>query len=344
MNRLYTYLIIVFAATMFITSCSKTYIKSNNVAPVAADQSGLNSLFGSLRPAPQSLAVTAGSLQKVYGFNGTKLTFYPNSFKDKNGKIITSGTINIQLTEVYTIADMIASRAPTVSDGRLLTSGGAVVIKATMNGEEVFANKYGIGFKQSAQSQQPMSLFYGNTNTPDSAVAWAILGAPGVGVSVLGTVSNIDTAILYIVNGSGGYDTVIKTSAVLNYYQFDSCADFNWINCDYFYTASAKLTDVTVYVPDSSYNLSNTEVFILFPGINAAAHMNQYAVGSHAFDLSQGYYLTVGMQVDIVVATNKNGTYYYYQQTGITTINGLFIFANMSQTTLSYIETQLQGL
>src|ERR1700733_5017150 len=113
MNRLNTYILVAFVAVMLVTSCSKTYIKTNNVTPVTIDQSGLNSLFASLRPTPQSLVVTAGSSQTVYGINGTKLTFYPNSFKDKNGKIITSGIINIQLTEVYSIGDMIASRAPT---------------------------------------------------------------------------------------------------------------------------------------------------------------------------------------------------------------------------------------
>lgn len=342
MKRLYRFFLVACLAGVFITSCTRSYNNYHTIQ-VPVSQSSLNALFDSLRPASQNLAVTAGSLHTVFGINGTKLTFYPNSFKDKNGNIITKGVINLQLTEVYTVNDMITNRAATTSNGQLLTSGGEVCIKATMNGEEVFANKYSIGFKQAGPVQKPMSLFYGNTNTPDSVVTWLAPATPQVGVYVSGTITYADTSILYILTSSG-YDTVIKQGPVLNYYQFDSCANFNWINCDYFYSSSAQLTDIMVYVPDSSYNQSNTEVFIIFPGINAAAHTDQYSAPSHFFHLSRGYYVPVGMPIDIVVVSNKNGAWYYYQQTGITTISGLFIFANMSQSSLSDIITRLQSL
>ena len=347
MNRAYkSFLVVSFLSAILITSCSKSYNKYNNVTiSQTADLTKLNSLFVSLRPVPQSITVTAGFLQTVYGIGGTKLTFYPNSFKDKKGNVITSGIIDIQLTEVYTLGDKIATRATTTSNGQLLTSGGQVLITATMNGNEVFANKYGIGFKQPGQSQKPMTLFYGDTNNPDSVVTWGVPSPNQVGVYVSGTTTYSDTNIVVFVNpNTGVVDTMTTHGPILDYYQFDSCTNFNWINCDYFYTSSAQLTDVTVFVPDTSFNSANSEVFVLFPTINAAAHMSLYTVATHSFDLPKGYYIPVGMPIDIVVATNKNGTYYYYQETGITTINGLFIFANMQQSTLAYITTQLQGL
>ena len=326
------------------TSCRKSGYNGVVVSAVSSDQSNLNQLFTGLRSAPQNISVTAGFAQTVFGVNGTKLTFYPNSFKDKNGITIPKGIINIQLTEVYTVGDMIANRAATTTtDGRLLTSGGQVLITATMNGEEVFANKYGIGFKQPATSKQPMLLLYGSPATPDSVVSWSTPGTVLPGAFASGTVTNADTSIVVVIVSSGP-DTITTHGAVMTYYQFDSCASFNWINCDYFYTSPGQLTDVRVMMPDTSFNQSNTEVFIVFPTINAAAHLSQYNVATHTYDLPKGYYVPVGMPVDIVVATNKHGNYYYFGESGVNTTDNMFLYAEMSLVSLDYIKTQLSNL
>ncbi len=312
--------------------------------PVNNDETKLNQLFSGLRTMPQNLAVTAGFSQTVYGINGTRLTFYPNSFKDKVGNILTKGIVNIQLTEIYTVGDMIANRvATTTADGRLLASGGQVFITATMNGEEVFANRYGISFKQATPSKQPMLLLYGSAGRPDSVVSWATPGSLLPGAYAAGTVSNTDTSLVIVITSTGP-DTITTHGAVMTYYQFDSCANFSWINCDYFYSSPSQLTDVRVMVPDTSFNQSNTEVFIVFPAINAAAHMTQYNAATHTFDLPKGYYIPVGMPVDIVVATNKNGSYYYYSETGVNTGDNMFVYAEMSMVSLDYIKTQLSNL
>ena len=325
-----------------MTSCTKNYNTQNNVIKQPAGES-LNSLFAGLRPTAQNMVVTAGFKQTIYGSKGTKITFYPNSFKDANGKTIVDAIINIQLTEIYTAADMIGCRATTTSNGQLLTSGGQVLITATLNGEEVFANKYGIGFRQSATSQQPMSIFYGNTNDPDSVVNWATAATGLNGVSVPGTVTVSDTSVVVVITSSGP-DTISTHGALMPYYQFDSCASFNWINCDYFYSSNAPLRDISVVMPDATFDQENSEVFVLFPTLNAAAHMSRYNATTHTFDLPPGYYVPVGLPIDIVVATNKDGTYYYYQQTGLTTVNGMTVNAAMAQASLSYIQAQLSGL
>ena len=330
-------------ALTLTASCTKSYNRGVAVNATTANESQLNALFAALRPAPQTLVVTAGFLQTVYGANGTKLTFYPNSFKDAKGNIITSGIVTIQLTEIYSVGDMIMNRATTVSGGQLLSSGGEVLITAAMNGEKVYANKYGLGFKQSVPSRQTMYLFYGSTNTPDSSVVWYAPVTPQTGTASSGTNSSSDTNTVVVIT-TGGLDTVTTFSAVSQYYQFDSCTNFNWINCDYFYTSGAQLTDVSIVMPDTSFNQSNSEVFIVFPTINAAARISGYTAATHTFSLPQGYYVPLGLPVDIAVATNKNGTYYYYQQTGITTTENMVVFPNMAQLNLTDIATDLQRL
>ncbi len=344
MNRAYTYLLVFCSiAVLFATSCKKAAYNSSAVASVNTDESKLNQLFSGFRATPQNIAVDAGSSHVVYCLNGTRLAFYPNSFKDKNGATIPKGKINLQITEAYTPGDMIASRVATTFNGQLLTSGGQVQIVATMDGEEVFANKYGIGFRQRTPTQEHMSLYYGDAGNADSVITWGTPPVQQNGTFVTGTVTMSDTALVVIMTTSGTY-TLTTHTAPITYYQFDSCANFNWVNCDYFYTSGAQLTDVRVMLPDTSFNQSNTEVYLVFPTINAAARMTEYTSSSHTFHLAKGYYIPVGMQVDVVVAANKNGGYYYFQQDGVNTDDNMFLFAQMSIVSLDYIRAQLQNL
>ncbi len=344
MKRVYTCLLAFCSlAALFATSCKKSGSSNYGVVSVNTDESRLNQLFAGLRTAPQNISVTAGASQTVYCLNGTKLTFYPNSFMDKEGNTLVKGIVNLQVTEIYTPGDMIANRVATTSGGKLLTSGGQVQIAATMNGEEVFANKYGIGFRQHTAKQQPMSLFYGGAGSDDSVVVWGAPVASQTGTFVNGTITTSDTNLVVVVTSSGTY-TITTHSALMTYYQFDSCASFRWINCDYFHDSLAELTDMRVMMPDTSFNQSNTEVFIVFPTINAAAHMTKYDAATHTFHLAQGAYIPVGMHVDIVVATNKNGSYYYFGENSVTTESRMFLYAQMSLVSLAYIRSQLDNL
>lgn len=64
----------------YFSSCKKNDTVISN--PSGSDRSYLNSLFAPFRTTPQTLTVTAGMYAEVTGAKGTKLTFYPNSFKD----------------------------------------------------------------------------------------------------------------------------------------------------------------------------------------------------------------------------------------------------------------------
>ncbi len=328
------------------SSCHKPDYKSSNVIPVSVptvtptntvtgtgpstDKTKLNELFGGLKTMSQTFTVSAGTYQTVTGNNGTRLNFYPNSFKNASGTVITSGSVVITMKEIKTVGQMIANRATTTSGGKLLTSGGEVYITASQSGTEVYANKYGIGFQQSAPSAQRMALFYGNTSNADSITTWTVADT-----TLGGTLSTSTTTDTSIVDSFG---------VITYYHQFDSCTNFHWINCDYFYGSSSPLTDVSVVVPDTSFNQSNTEVFVVFPSITAATHMTQYSASTHTFDLSSGFHVPVGMTIEIAVVTNKGGNWYYYEQTGITTTSGISLTASMSVQSLSYILAHISAL
>jgi hypothetical protein len=295
---------------------------NNNISGIS--KTNLNNLFNPLRSTPQSFTVTAGSSQTVTGTQGTVLKFYPNSFKNAQGAIINSGTVTIKLVEMYKPGDMIANRASTVANGKPLISGGQVNIKATINGQEVYANKYSISFAETAPSIQPMALYYGNTNNADSITSWSIADTTGNGTTTNGTIADTSTNDYFHV--------------------FDSCTSFNWINCDYFYNDPSPLTNIFVVMPDTTFIPSNTQVFLVFPTINSATYLGQYDLGTSTFSLYTSYFIPIGMTIHIVAIAEKNGQFYYFQQTGLTTTLNMSVNAVMTPQTQSYILTQLSLL
>ena len=325
MKKLISPLLLAAAALLIIGACKKDTTNNTPQPPAGYSKKGLKQLFSPLQPGKQSFTVTAGTHSTIVGAAGTKLTFYPNSFLTATGQPVTSGTVQIQLIEATRIGSMIGARAITTAGGKLLRSGGEVYISATMNGQALTANKYGVGFKQAGYSSQPMGLYVGNANNEDSVVTW---DGPFTGN---GTTSN--GTITDSLQGPNGW-----------YHQFDSCTSFNWINCDYFYNSTATLTNVSAVTPDTSFNVSNTSVFLVFPSINSVTYMGTYATGSHTFSLNASYFVPVGMNVHLVGISAKNGNLYYGELLNQTTTASMSVPLPLQQQTLSYIQSHLAAL
>ena len=308
--------IALFAAIIFISSCGKNYCNCNIADPTgniisASDPSGLSTLFNDLHPEPQVFNVSAGTSSDLKGAEGTVLHFYPNSFKDADGNIIKSGTINITLTEMYKPGSMIANRATTMSGGKVLNSGGQINITASMNGQNVSANTYRIEFLQTAASGDQMNLFTGSNNNVFSLTTWINAG----------DTANCGTIAFGTSTGGGGG----------SYYVFDSCRNFGWTNCDRFYDNDSPKTSVGVVMPDSSFNPNNTQIFLVLPDIKGVMSNVEPGLGGAMYSsttntiriLSEGLsdIVPVGMNYKIVVITKKNNNYFYYQTSGVVTRN-----------------------
>ena len=333
------------ALLLFVASCHKTDYKANgepalvNVSGSSTDKTGLNKLFSALRPAPATLTVTAGIYQVVRAPQGTKLTFYPNSFTDKSGKVISSGTIQIAITEMYRPGAMIANRATTTGNGNILKSGGQVYITATKNGADVSVNKYGLGFIATQPGHQTMALFYGNTSNADSLATWPIAKSD-FGMITSGTI--IDTMLLYIVDTSG---SVIDTTAIYrNYNQFDSTTSLSWVNCDFYLDSGGTLCNVAVIPSDTSFNASNTEIFIVLPGYDAVAAVNNYDATTHTFTMNNAYKLYAGIVADVIAIGSKGGNLYYYEQKNVSLTPTMTFTPVMMPRSVSYIRDALSVL
>jgi len=313
-------------AVVAVISCKK--VQSNPTTIINSSQS-LNQLFAGLRYTPQGLSVQAGRDTIVYGTKGTMLHFYANSFKTAAGSIILSGTIYIQLVEMYTAGDMIANRTSTITaSGKLIQSTGQVNIVATMNGETVYANKYGIGFAQTAASSQKMELFYGSTNTSDSTANWTVCDTTKPGTTAIG----IDSAGNPIFYSNSTYVPPPKPW----YYVFDSCSSFNFVNSDYWWN-SGPIYPMTVLMPDTSFNRRNTQVYVTLLSDKVNLVMDDNDSGGFV------QYMVPGLNYTLVAITNKNGIYYFCQQSGITA-SGLRVSVALSQDSEGDIQSRLLGL
>jgi hypothetical protein len=308
-----------FGCILTIVSCKKDPV------PITEKVNTINSLFQELKSTPQTFTVAAGTQQTITGARGTKITFNPQSFKNVGGNTITAGSIKIELIEMYKPGEMITNRVTTTTaSNMLLTSGGSVNIKATLNDHEVLANNYKIAFKQPAASESPMALFTGYTTTD------------GTGTSVRWSDDTTGTVPR----------TVKDPSDQAFYYIFDSCTNFNWVNCDYFYNAPSPKTDITIVAPsDNSYNMDNTRVFVIFPATNTVVNMYNYSTTTHSFSFGYpSFYLPIGTQVHIMILGSKNNNYFMDLHQNVTVTNGLSVNFTPVNQTLSYIQSTLSSL
>ena len=337
-NTLKIILALFVSAVVVVVACKK---KTNNTAPAQS----LNQVFADLKTLPQNFNITAGTDTVILGADSTILHFYTNSFKDAAGNIINSGIINIQLVEMYKPGDMIANRTATVTRDSLLASGGEINITATMGGQTIYANKYGIGFKQSAASTQQMELYYGGNANTDSLTIWTKGNNTTPGTTSLA--KPIDSFAFYSALRTYFYLHIPKDAP---YYFFDSCTGLGSANCDCIYPRTTwDYTTLSVIVPDASYDKSNTQIFMIFPRqqgryYTMSVPVNSYNGTTNTFSLNyDGTQIPVGLNYELAVITNKNGNYYYFEQSGVTT-NGLTVTAAMAPETKGDIAARLHAL
>jgi hypothetical protein len=324
----FAFLTLAFYIIIVICSCSKRANEKEIASPATSitDKTKLNSLFAPFRTTPQTFVVTAGISQMVIGAKGTKLRFNPGSFKDENGNVITGGNINLELIEMYKPGNMIANRATTMSNGNFLASGGQIYLKVSMSGKNIEAGTYGISYAN-AESGNIMNLYTGNTANEDSVVTW---GNP---LASLGT---------FCVNGT--FDTTGTGVTGDLYYKFDSCTKFEWINCDRLYSNPAPKTKIYLTMNDTTFNATNTQVYMVIPSINSVACMSFYDATLRRFQFNNYYTVPEGITVSFIAMAVKNGSYYYFESPNQEVTTNMVIDASsVSTQSIDFIKSRLSS-
>ena len=341
--RYLTLLLPAYALLLTAASCTKPSSTNNNNTGntnggnasvlVNTDKTKLNVLFAGLRSTPQTINVTAGTMQAVIANNGTKLVFYPYSFVDGTGAAISSGTITLSLIEMYTPGTLIANRATTSAYNVPLKNGGEIFLTASQGGIPVSITKYGVGFYRATPSApDSMELYYGNTINEDSVVT---LTGPSLssipGTTVPGTIfdtTQINTGV------SGSYLYAYK-----NHFLFDSVSSLNWVAAAHLTIPGGGLTNLDIVVPDPGFNPSNTEVFVVYDSLKSAMVWGMYDPIKHTFN--SNYTIPTGTPIRVITISNLNGAFYYSEHTyRITGINMVVTVSPLPQT-MAYIKSKL---
>lgn len=256
---------------------------------------------------------------------GTKMYIDANSFLRPNGTE-AQGNVKLQITEIHKIGDMIRFRKPTVSNGKVIGSGGEFNVVALQDGHELTL-KEGRQITFIVPAPPPvvtnMEVFYGDNSVPDAFKWIEADGEPTIASGV------------WVVEDSTGQPTP-------NDYFFLSDS-LHWINCDYFNNQSAPLTTVCVTLPDQYTNV-NTAVVMVFPQINAMTHMPGYP-DTHQFCNNLNYYgVPVGMQATLVVISVQGDNVYHFAHQDITITENMQVTMSPVETPLADITAYLDGL
>ena len=162
----------------------------------------------------------------IEGRQGTKITIPKLTFCDKNENIVSE--IKIELREFYKLSDMLFSKLTTISNGKIIETGGMVYLNAT-NGnkklEIVKGKNITIEFKTSYNNE--MKIFSG---APDSLgnINW-----------VRQNVERLDAELPRV-------DTIPYSP---NLHNILTSNTLGWINCDKFLSLP-ETTDIYVKNPD----------------------------------------------------------------------------------------------
>lgn len=129
----------------------------------------------------QTFKVKLDKPEFVVGKKGTILKIEPNSFLYEDGTPVT-GEVEIELGEVITMSDFIKSGISTMSDGKMLSTGGTFFIEARQGNKKLKINpEVGLDLMiPTPKKDKDMKLFVGE-NTPDSPtgpINWKLAEKP----------------------------------------------------------------------------------------------------------------------------------------------------------------------
>lgn len=177
------------AAAVLLFSChSKKHFNNTVSANVATDTAAvailpadtmeLQQLTGEYtRYAVQKFVIAAGKKVTVTGSKGLKVTVNPAVLEKMDGSA-TDGPVELRMVELTNSSDMFKANAATVSNGRLLVSGGSYLVEMFCNGLQLRVKKgCAVQVDFPVLRDGEMELFYGQRDDAGN-MNWQRAGVP----------------------------------------------------------------------------------------------------------------------------------------------------------------------
>ena len=322
-----TFLNIIFCTIMLVlfSSCQKnidSFVTDNfqgtldtvwqsNLSPNTA----IFSLKRDLRAANTLDSFSYSNTGIVFSSGSISLTIPVNSLMKNNG-LILNGTVQRETILSVKKGDFIAMDMPTVSNNRLLVSGGAFYISLKNNGDNLFVSQ-----------GKKLTVKFNSSNTFQNN---KIFNASADSVNGFNWDVNMDTAFNKSAVTQNGYE--IQTNR-LQHVQTAHFMD----------TAGIVQTTLSIKLP-SNYTNTNTTCYVAFNTIETVAGLKpNVALRSFVSPL-----LPINKPVTVVVISKQAGDYYLgtFQTTTAATASGpsASILITPVKKSLGFIKTYLNTL
>ncbi|OED43923.1 hypothetical protein AB832_02345 [Flavobacteriaceae bacterium (ex Bugula neritina AB1)] len=282
---------------ILLMSCSKNDDNDIIIDQILNGQELAAAIIENREEAIQTSDINSTSYSEVYGSEGTILGIPANSFTDQDGNLVT-GSVTIQLIEIYDKAKMLLTKMPTNgknSDGDIATlvSGGEFYINATQNNEQLqLVNGISL-FAPADNFDTEMILFSGEDNDCNG--------------------DELTCDIVWEENEENGELEIIQRegpdgAGVTGYGGFIS--NFGWTNIDRWYNDPRPKTMLYVDVPEG-YDNTNCNVYVSYDGEpTALALLDIYDPETGLFSEHYGQ-IPIGLEVHFIFVSVQDGDYVY---------------------------------
>jgi hypothetical protein len=266
-------------ATLVLASCNQKREIDFNV-----EIRKLDSLLKTIDESSQFFVFSADSIVTVTGKNGTIFKINPSDLITVSGKEIND-SINIELKELRNQYQMAMANAQTVSNNKLLVSGGAYFIEITTKGEKVkLKPQKKIRIKFPSLSQDNMSLFLGKRDSIGQ-LNWISTNIDLINERErLWKLEMLQKKFINELRGTSNRDygprakmieiefEKLRTELDKGLYPEVEFDNLEWINCDRFMDINTK-TDLLVKF-EQLEKINSAKIFLIFKDINSV--MEEY--------------------------------------------------------------------
>jgi hypothetical protein len=260
MNRIITFFII---AIMALPSCNQ-----KPKLGIKAEIGKLNDLLEKYEEPSQLYLISSDSIVKVIGKKGTVININPSDLITEAGQQIVD-SIEVELKELTDQRQMFKTNTQTVSNGKLLVSGGAYFINIKSNGQQVRLKPdrtLKVEFPKLVENK--MTLFYGQRDSLGQlnwdSVPKTFEKKPKL-VSVRCTICGDKNCSFSRMASPEEAELADKLYAEIE------LSNLGWINCDRF-LENENNTDLTVnFSPSEKINTAN--IYLIFEDINSVVQL-----------------------------------------------------------------------
>ncbi len=199
----------------------------------------------------QSFVVNPSRRTTIVGKLGTRLTFFPNSFIDSAGQVVTD-QVTIKLREAFSKDEMIFTGLPTTSEDRLLESAGQFHLQAKAGARE-------LALQKSVNVELPIRA------TVSNPVAMRLFRGSSSSTRAYRSGFNFDWEL------AGDQNLNLIKNIGKRYFHF-SIDQLNWWNCDSFVKSRNKVM-LSVKMQTLIEDFEDRLAFLVFRDINAVVRM-----------------------------------------------------------------------